>query len=174
VTPHDSLREQSRHVPQRAGFVLALVGLLAAGAAGAVDCSITTTGVAFGTYDPTLPTPNDATGDLTVVCTYTSGGGSRVDYAIALSTGFSGSYVQRLLRSGPATLSYNLFDSATYTRVWGNGLGGTGLAAGSLTVGPGVGNGVREAIHPIYGRIPAQQAPAIGEYTDTIVVTLTF
>jgi len=174
VTPDDVILELCRRGPRHAGLALILVGSLVSGAAAAVDCSITTSGVSFGTYDPTVATPNDATGQLTVVCTYSSGGGTRVDYTVALSTGSSGSYVQRLLRAGTSTLSYNLYDSATRTVVWGNGLGGTGLASGSLTVGPGVGNGLREASHPIYGRIPAQQAPAIGDYSDTIVVTLIF
>ncbi len=143
-------------------------------AAADVDCSVSTTGVAFGTYDPTVATPNDSTGDLRVVCSHTTGGGNRVNYTVALSAGSSGSYVQRLLHAGTATLAYNLFDSATRTRVWGDGTGGTGLIGGALTVGPGVGNRVREESHPIYGRIPAQQSPATGQYTDTIVVTLTF
>jgi spore coat protein U-like protein len=45
--------------------------------------------------------------------------------------------------------------------------------AGSLLVNPG-GNRIREASHPIYGRIPAMQAVATGNYSDTIVVTLAF
>ena len=174
MTIEARFRARARRAPRHTGVALALVGLLAAGGAAAVDCSITTSGVAFGTYDPSVATPNDSTGTLTVLCTYISGNASRVNYTVALSTGSSGSYVQRVLRAGAATLNYNLFDSATHTRVWGNGLGGTGLASGSLTVGPGVGNGVREFSHPIYGRIPAQQSAAIGDYTDTIVVTLTF
>jgi spore coat protein U-like protein len=158
----------------RRGVVPVLMGLLVAAEAPALDCSVTTAGVAFGTYDPTLLAPNDSTGALTVTCSYTSGSGGRVNYTVALSTGSSGNYVQRELRAGTAVLNYNLFDSATRIRVWGNGLGGTGMASGSMTVGPGVGNRVRQASHPIYGRIPAQQSAAVGEYTDTIVVTLTF
>jgi spore coat protein U-like protein len=155
-------------------IALSLVALLAAGETAAVDCSVSTAGVAFGTYDPTALTPNDSTGALTVTCSHDTGGGRRVNYTVALSTGSSGNYVQRELRAGTAILGYNLFDSATRTRVWGNGLAGTGIASGSLTVGPGVGNRVRQASHPIYGRIPAQQSAATGDYTDTIVVTLTF
>jgi spore coat protein U-like protein len=165
---------QYRRATRIGDFALAFSGLLAAGNAVAADCSISTAGVAFGTYDPTVATPNDSTGDLMVVCSHVSGGGERVSYTVALSTGSSGSYAQRLLLAGTGTLAYNLFDSATRTQIWGNGLGGTSLASGSLTVGPGVGNDVREASHPIYGRIPAQQSAAIGDYTDTIVVTLTF
>jgi spore coat protein U-like protein len=154
--------------------VLASLALLAAGDAQAVDCVISTTGVAFGVYDPTLATSNDSTGNVTVTCSYVSGGGTQVAYSVALSPGASGTYAQRQLRAGPAILNYNLFDSATRTRVWGNGTAGTGMVSGSVTVGPGQGNNTRQETYPIYGRIPAQQNAGIGNYGDTILVTLTF
>jgi len=135
---------------------------------------VSTSGVAFGVYDSSLETPNDSTGALTVTCTYVTGSATRVSYEVALSTGNSGNYAQRLLRAGTATLNYNLFDSATRTRVWGNGTAGTGLVGGTLLVGPGVGNNTRQESHPVYGRIPARQDAAIGTYSDSIMVTLTF
>lgn len=159
---------------QAAVTTLLALAWTAADAAGAVDCAVSTSGVAFGVYDATLGTPNDATGPLTVTCAHVSGGATRVSYALALSTGSSGSYAQRLLRAGAATLNYNLFDSATRTRVWGNGTGGTGLVGGTLVVGPGTGNNNRQVSHPVYGRIPAQQDAATGTYSDSILVTLTF
>ena len=70
-------------------------------------------------------------------------------------------------------LNYNLFSNATYTQIWGNGTGGSTRVAYSLLVNPG--NYVQNVMdHPIYGRIPAQQAVDTGLYTDTILVTLTF
>jgi spore coat protein U-like protein len=139
----------------------------------AADCNISTAGVAFGNYDPTVAANTDATGDLKIVCTHVSGGATRVNYTVALSAGSSGSYAQRRMRSGTATLNYNLYDSAARILIWGNGTAGTTRVTGSLLVNPG-GNRIREASHPIYGRIPALQAVATGNYGDTIVVTLTF
>jgi spore coat protein U-like protein len=155
------------------GKSLALLMLLAGVEAQALDCTFSTTGVAFGVYDPVATAATTATGNLTVRCTYTGGGASRANYTAALSTGSSGTYAQRQMRAGGAVLSYNLFDGASYTRIWGNGTAGTGVIAGSLLVNPGS-NRVSEAFHPIYGNIPAQQSAAIGSYTDTILVTLTF
>jgi spore coat protein U-like protein len=161
--------------PRRVGAAAALLGgLLAAGAAPAVDCSVSTTGVAFGVYDPGIATPTDAVGDLTVTCIYVEGHGTRVSYTAMLTAGSSGNYARRQLRAGTATLDYNLFDSATRTVVWGNGTAGTSMVAGSVTVGPGVGNNIRQDSYPIYGRIPAQQSSSLGDYADTIIVTLTF
>jgi len=160
--------------PAAAGTGVAFVALLACvDARAAADCAISTTGVAFGNYDPLVTTNADATGNLTVVCTHISGGATRVTYTAALSAGGSGNYAQRRMRTGTATLNYNLFDSAARTRIWGNGSAGTALVPGSMLVNPG-GNRVVQVTHPIYGRIPASQGVAIGNYSDSIVVTLTF
>jgi spore coat protein U-like protein len=159
------------HGTLRAG--LATVALLAGSGAGAADCAVSTTGVAFGVYDALLATPTDAVGNLTVLCTHQGGGATRVTYTVDLSTGSSGTFAQRQMRSGTAVLRYNLFDSATYARVWGNGTGGSGRVGGSLVVNPG-NFAINELRHPIYGRIPAQQAADTGSYSDTILVTLTF
>jgi spore coat protein U-like protein len=139
-----------------------------------IDCSLSTTGVAFSIYDPSAVAPNDSTGNVTVTCTYLSGGAQQVAYVASLSTGGSGSYVSRRLQSGANLLNYNLYSDATRTTVWGNGLGGTAVISGSFTVGPGVGNGLRQDSQTVYGRIPARQDVLDGTYTDTIVVTLQF
>ena len=168
-----SIRRWPRR-PAAIGTGVAFLALLACvDARAAADCAISTAGVAFGNYDPTITTSTDATGDLKVVCTHVSGGASRVSYTVALSAGTSGNYAQRRMRAGAAVLNYNLFDSAARTRIWGNGSAGTAIVSGSLLVNPG-GNRIREASHPIYGRIPALQAVGTGNYSDTIVVTLTF
>lgn len=164
------------HLIGRRGWVragLATLMLLASVETQAVDCTISTTGVAFGVYDAALPGPTDATGDLRVRCTHVAGGAARTSYTIALSAGNSGNFTQRRLRAGTAVLNYNLFDSATRTRIWGNGTGGSVLVSGSLLVNPGKFS-VNELAHPIYGRIPARQSADTGSYSDTIMVTLTF
>jgi spore coat protein U-like protein len=154
---------------------LALLLLLGAAEAGAVaDCSLSSTGVAFGVYDPLSPSPTDSVGGITVACSHVSGGAERISYTVALATGGSGSYAARQLRAGPLRLYYNLFLDAGRSQVWGNGTGGTGVAGGNLTIGPGVGNRRREFEHSVYGRIPALQDVLSGSYTDTIIVTLEF
>jgi spore coat protein U-like protein len=78
------------------------------------------------------------------------------------------------MASGPARLNYNLFQDATRSLIWGNGLSGTRVATAGFTVGPGVGNGTRSASFPVYGRVAPQQLVQTGAYSDTIVVTVTF
>jgi spore coat protein U-like protein len=154
---------------------LAGLAMLAPGRAdAAADCSVTTSGLAFGVYDPTISTPDDSTGSVTVTCNYTGGSASGVSYTIAFSSGNSGSFSQRRLVAGTLQLGYNLFSDAGRTVVLGNGTGGTSVFTGGFTVGPGVGNGTRTGTHTVYGRIPALQAVEPGNYADPIIVTLTF
>lgn len=159
----------------RAAFTrtLAALAVLASGSAHALDCTFFTSGVAFGVYDGTLATPTDSTGNATLRCTHVGGGAVKTSYTIALSRGASGSFVQRQLRAGNSALNYNLFTDATRTRVWGDGSAGSAIVAGTLLVNPG-NFVINEAVHPIYGRIPAQQSADSGIYADQILVTLTF
>lgn len=165
------------HIAARVGArtCLALAALLTCvEAAAVVDCAVSTTGVAFGTYDPVVATPNDSTGNVTIVCTHVSGGATRVSYSVALSAGSSATLSQRQLRAGSAALNYNLFSNTARTVIWGDGSAGTAVPAGSFTVGPGAGNGRRQGVHPMYGRIPARQDVLSGNYSDVIVVTMVF
>ncbi|MCU0976963.1 MAG: spore coat U domain-containing protein [Steroidobacteraceae bacterium] len=156
-----------------AAIVVTAVACLACAPAGAVDCAVSVSGVAFGVYDPTIATATDAVGAVSVRCFHTGGGASRASYAIALSAGNSGAFGQRQLRAGPARLNYNLFSGATRAQVWGDGTQGSVTVGGSLLVNPGSlsSNG---AVHPVYGRIPAQQPASTGSYSDAILITLTF
>ena len=151
---------------------LLLLGVFEARAA--ADCTVSAVGVNFGIYDPYLTTPDDSVGEITVTCTHLSGPALDVRYTVTLSTGGSGSFAPRRLRAGSALLGYNLWSDPALSSIWGNGSGGTVIVTGLLKVGPGVGNGVRTAVHPIYGRIPALQDAAEGDYVDSIVATLTY
>lgn len=164
-------------VARRAAASFGLLGLLTAPTPvlAAVDCAIATDGVAFGTYDPSLATPDDSAGSVRVTCSYIgSGGAVSANYTVALSTGSSGTYAQRRLRAGASLLSYNLYRDAGRSQVWGSGTAGTTIVTGNIKVGPGAGNRTRTVNHPVFGRIPALQDADTGNYSDTIVVTLTF
>jgi spore coat protein U-like protein len=143
-----------------------LLGLTLPGCAQAA-CSVSASGVAFGIYDATSASPDDATGTVTVNCTIISG---PAGYTIGLSTGGSGSYAARTLTSGGSTLSYQLYANASRTQIWGNGSGGSTTVASSFFAA--LFGGV--ATHQIYGRIPAGLVVSPGSYGDTIIVTVTY
>ena len=78
--------------------------------------------------------------------------------------------------SGTRRLGYNVFTDPARTQVWGSGSGGTVIASGAMTVGPGVGNGngTLSVTHTLYGRIPQLQDALPGSYSDTLLLTLTY
>jgi Spore Coat Protein U domain len=96
------LIRRNKNGPDQKIWPMALCGLclwLTAGLAWAApSCTITSTAIAFGNYDPLSAIALPGTGTLSFNCT--SGVGAGVNIVIALSTGSSGSYVTRTLKSG--------------------------------------------------------------------------
>jgi len=146
---------------------LAVIALAPGAAMAAPSCTINTlTSVAFGTYDPISPTPLDSVGTIVVHCT---GGDATVTYAI--SAGSSGSFSSRTM-AGPSSsaLAYNLYTTAAYTSVWGDGTGGS-VILGPITILQAETSG---ATSYIYGRMPAGQHVAAGTYAETLTLMITF
>jgi spore coat protein U-like protein len=138
----------------------------------AVACSVSATGVAFGAYILSSPTPADSTGTVSFTCTVTPPPPSDfVSYTIALSAGSSGNYANRHMLSGANQLNYNLYLNSARTLVWNNS---TNVASGSFTLGPSGDTRTQTATFTIHGRIPAAQDVPTGSYSDSIVVTVTF
>ena len=154
---------------------LALMALPALRAHAADTCFVAADPIAFGTYDTVAPAATPGTGRITVDCQ----GNKEVDVTIALSAG-NGSYAVRLMRSPLDALQYNLYLDSGYTRVFGNGSNGSETAAcrtgvtGNGCTGSNPTGTFRRAVLPFYGRIPAQQNVASGDYSDDIQVTVTF
>lgn len=156
--------------------MLALLLALAARSAFALcvltcSCSVSTTGVAFGGYNPLSASAATSSGNVRVTC----GGvlGLLVPYDIALSKGANApGFDPRQMASGSRRLSYNLYTSGSHATIWGDGSGGTQIVSSSILLSV-LGNVSQD--HPVHGRIPARQAGvAPGTYTDTIQVTLTY
>jgi spore coat protein U-like protein len=149
------------------GIVLSLASTPAA--ALGLDCNVSTTGVAFGNYNPTNGSPTDATGNVHVFCTVLLVS-VLSQTNISLSKGDSGSFTPRKMSSGANQLNYNLYKEASHTTVWGDGTGGTGIFTDNVTIAV-LGTSID---HTIYGRIPAGQYVPAGSYTDTITITVEF
>jgi len=135
-------------------------GLIAFASGAHAACTIfSAVGPAFGTYDTLSTAPLDAVGTIAYQC-------SPPKPTVQISTGSSGTYSARTMRSGAATLRYNLYLDAARTMIWGDG------SAGTFTDSPNPGNVTRSI--PIYGRVPANQDAASGSYSDTILVSFVF
>ena len=150
-------------------FLLVLAcTLVSMRASGAVVCSVSSTGTAFGVFDTLSGSNKDVIGTISVTC---SGNiGDAVNYVIALSPG-GGSFASRTMQAGAPQLSYNLFSDGAHTSVWGDGTGGTSTVSDSYSLPAS--SSTRQ--YTVFGRIPAGQSGAVaGSYADSMVITLTY
>lgn len=125
-------------------------------------CVVTATNLAFGSYDPTAPSPTDAASSVTVTCTPGTG------FTVGLNVGTtSGATVtSRQMASGSNRLGYGLYQDAARSVNWGNTPGTDTPAAATADLSP--------SVLTVYGRVPAQQAVAVGSYTDTVTITVSY
>lgn len=153
-------------------LLLALLALFLPAAAQAATCTISATGVSFGTYVPSNESPTDITGTVTVTCSSTTN--QTVSYTIALNAGVNSgsSFSNRRMTNGATFLSYQLYTNSARTTVWGDGTGGTSTVTGSFRCNRCT-NTKRNSTD--YGRLPGLQwSAAPGLYSDTITATVTF
>ena len=140
---------------------------LAVSANVSATCSISTTALAFGSYDPVgthAASPLDGAGSVVVTCTNGASTTVTLGQGSHANTGSTDAVPLRRMASGASFLSYSIYQDSPRSSVWGN------------TAGTGVGHtglGTATSIS-VYGRVPAGQNVASGAYTDTVVATVTF
>lgn len=133
------------------------------------NCTISTVGITFGSYDPVVShasTNLDSNGSVTVSCT----NGSATTIGMGQGTfpaGASSAAVPlRQMGSGAHRLRYDLYQDAARTTIWGD-IGTPAARAYTST-------GVAATIITIYGRVPSGQDVSVGAYTDTVTATISF
>jgi spore coat protein U-like protein len=129
-------------------------------------CSATATALAFPAYTPGAgATTGNST--INVKCT------KNTPFTVALNAGATtgGAMTQRLMANGANTLQYNLYTTAGFATVMGDGTGGSVTTAGT-------GLGVATAVPlTVYGQLPdsaTNQAAVAGNYSDLITVTVSY
>jgi spore coat protein U-like protein len=128
------------------------------------NCTISTTPVAFGVYDPVVAhasTNLDGTGTVVVTCTK----GAVTTVGLGLGSNVTGS-TRRLKDAGTNYLTYELYRDAGRVTVWGT--------AGGALLSPGAAPSKAARTFTVYGQIPANQDIPAGTYTDTVVATVNF
>jgi spore coat protein U domain-containing protein, fimbrial subunit CupE1/2/3/6 len=148
------------------GILTVMFVALAANSWGA--CTVSSSPVGFGDYNIFSNVPMDAVGSVTISCDPSTP--PPVPYTVTLDAGANsgGVFVPRKLArtGGGYNLNYNLYRNATRTEVWGDGTNGSFTVTGSLSASSGV--------LTVYGRIPAKQLVGVGNYTDTVTVTVLY
>lgn len=145
---------------------------LAVSATVASNCTISTTPLAFGTYDTITGTAVNGTGGVTVTCTKGASG-----LSVGLDNGGNFSGGTRNMTSSGNSLAYSLYQppnntpgsACTFpgTTAWGNTVGTNTLG---LTNAPS--KSARS--YNVCGTIAASQDVPAGSYTDTVVATINF
>ncbi len=145
-------------------------------------CTVSTSNVAFGTYDPVttnsatgvdITTTGGANGAVSVTCTKSSTG-----VTIDLGNGSNLADPDRQMASGTERLKYQLYKASTQapaaacasTNIWGVGItGGTVLTPATPAWAAGTAK-----VFNICGFVAKAQDVAPGSYTDTVVATVTY
>lgn len=160
-------RVMVRHT--RAGLLLAWCLLTCGMPAQAQVCTVGSTPVVFGIYDPLTALTTDSTGIITITCLAALS--TTVSYAIQLDGGAAASIPNRRMSSGAAQIFYQMYTTSGRATIWGNGTSGSVVVSDSFLL---VSTIASIKNYTIYGRIPARQNVVPGTFTDTVMVTLTY
>lgn len=167
-----------------AAALLASVGLAQAAGSATADivvsativakCTISTTPVAFGDYDPVTGTADiSATGTVVVGCTKAAG-----SLWVGLGDGLNGAISARKMKHATLTdtLNYSLVMPTTTAAAaacptsGGTNWGNTSTTALNLT-SP---TGYATRTYNVCGQMAKNQDSSVGSYTDTVVATINF
>lgn len=113
-----------------------------------------------------IPASIDVTSSLgagSIVVTCTPG----ISVDIGLNYGLNGNNQTRYLSNGNQKIAYQLYQDASKTLIWGTPTDNLSKKISTFPSSPQILN--------IYARLfPISTMPTIGEYTDTVTVTLTY
>lgn len=127
------------------------------------NCTVSTSALAFGSYDPVVANASanlDGTGTVTVACT------RGATASIAVGSGSSATGGTRRMTDGAGNyLVYELYSDSGRSTVWNTG-------AGALELTPAPSRAARD--FTVYGRVAGNQDVPAGTYGDTVVATVNF
>lgn len=154
----------------RLALAVPLLGSTATGTAGvsgtiAANCSIASSTLSFGGYDPLIANasaPLNATGAVLVSCTRGSTG-----VTISLSNGSNPTHASGTTRAmsdgGTNYLSYELYSDSARTTVWN--------ATNTVSYSP---TSMAQSSLVVYGQVPAGQNAVVASYSDSVTATVNF
>ena len=140
---------------------------LAATCGGLNPVIATTTPLAFGNYSPASLGSTNANATITTACTVQFGN-SLPSFTIGISAGNSNSFSARQMNFLTAKLNYNIYTSAAFDTIWGDGT--------SSTVVQSYNSGAGASSQPFtaFGSIPNNQFVTAGLFGDTLTITVTY
>lgn len=161
---------------QKYCLTLLLIGASTAQAA----CSVSSSGMGFGPYQPlTFPgklTSSDvlSTGIITIACTgIITAGGYTLSLGPTNTAGHVGAYAPRYMTSpsGGPEMQFNIYTDAARTMIWGDGIMGNLISSVGLSIL--IGNSSNTVT--VYGKVPGgQNTLKAGTYSGSMTVTLIY
>jgi spore coat protein U-like protein len=131
------------------------------------NCNVNGGTLNFGTTSY-LTSNIDATATITVQCTNTT------PYSLGIDNGANASASQRRVSAGGGNyVNYGLYTDAGRSNAWVGTTSSSNCTNGTSSCYLGTGAGSTQNV-TVYGRVPPQPEPALGSYSDTVVVTLTY
>jgi spore coat protein U-like protein len=127
------------------------------------NCTISTSTVAFGAYDPVVTnasSPLAGSGGVTIACTKSA------TATIGLGLGSNPNATTRRMANGSNYLTYELYKESGHTNVWGN--------SGVDLYTPAAAPSFAPRTFTVYGEVAAGQDVPAGSYSDTVVATVNF
>lgn len=157
--------------------VALLLALFSAAKTHAGNCTVSSSGLAFGSYQPlTIPgkfssTAATSTASVSVVCTDIM---SASTYTIALGPSIVGDGDRISTRflansNGGDHMTFNVYREPSYSTVWGDGITAGGVLGGTLPAGDS------NQSHAVYARAAAgQNTLKAGSFSGSLTMTLTY
>ena len=133
------------------------------------DCTIGSTNIAFGNYDPTSATAVTAQGSVTAKCTKGDAVSVALNQGSNPATGSTAAVPARQMVNGTNLLPYHIYIAATGTTEWGTGTVGTNEPAAQTAASVST-----SLTFTTYGSLPAGADVPAGSYSDTVIATVTF
>jgi spore coat protein U-like protein len=154
---------------KRAGLLIAVLMLAGAVAtAGNAVCTMSTSGVAFGSFNPLPGLSADTNGTIAVTCT--GAVSDTASYTITITSGI-GSFSARKMVAGSDSLTYNLYKDSGCTQVWGDGTASTSTVSASVTLT----STSLTTNYVVYSRIAGgQRTVKAAAYSDNLLVTIAY
>jgi spore coat protein U-like protein len=167
---------------QKTLFAIALLGLTGAVAnvdAAAVtstfqvtatvikSCTISTSPISFGNYDPTSTTAVLAQGNVSAKCTKGTPVTVALDQGLNKTGGSTAAAPARQMANGANLLPYDIYTASGGTTEWGNTTASEPVNQTSISVNTPL-------VFTTYGSLPAGTDVPAGNYTDTVTATLVF
>ena len=152
-------------------WIIAIIILYFNTASAKVICSVTSATLSFGSLDQT--TLERSSTQINVQCNNTGNSTKTGSYTLQFSSGGSTDSTKRkMYKLGTLnTKNYNIYSSPTTLEILGDGLNGTKTIIGQYYLPK---KSAQPKSYIIYANAPAEVTALPGDYSDNIIITLSY